>query len=549
MYDLSVLIPSRNEMFLSKTVECLLKNIRGNTEVIVVLDGEWADPAIPDDKRVTLIYNSESIGQRAATNQAARLSSAKYVMKVDAHCDFDEGFDVKLMADMQEDWTVVPVMFNHHAFDWLCTSCKNRLYQGPTPLKCAKCGGKMVKDMIWQRRPSRRNEFYRFDTTLHFQYWSDRKRDPKAQTPIAENLSLQGSCFMVTRKKYWELNLNDEAFGSWGQQGSEVALKTWLSGGKVMLNKKTWYSHLFRTQGGDFGFPYPQSGSKQEYARKYCRELFFNNRYKNQIYPLSWLIEKFKPIPEWHDPKNKVVLDMVNKKGEEFYHSRKTVKKGILFFTDNRLRLDIAHAVQQKIRNIGIPIVSVSLRPMANMGKNIYLPLRRGYLTYFTQILAGLEASDADIIYMCEHDVLYHPSNFEFIPPEKTKFYYNQNWWKVRIEDGHTLHFDANQVSGCVAYREALIEEYKKKVRETKVGGYTLHIAFEPGGHIEGAMIPYKSKYPYIDIRHGGNLTWSRWSLNKYRDQSIAKSWIEGTIKDIPGWDLSKGLLKGVALK
>ncbi len=52
---------------------------------------------------------------------------------------------------------------------------------------------------------------------------------------LVETMSLQGSCFMMTRKKYWELDICSEDFNSWGQQGVEVACKTWLSGGKVYL--------------------------------------------------------------------------------------------------------------------------------------------------------------------------------------------------------------------------------------------------------------------------------------------------------------------------
>ena len=97
MTDLSVLIPARNEMWLRRTVEDVLSNIRGNTEVIVVLDGAWAEPQLVPHERVTVIHRPESIGQRAATNEAARVSTAKYVMKLDAHCMVGEGFDVKLL--------------------------------------------------------------------------------------------------------------------------------------------------------------------------------------------------------------------------------------------------------------------------------------------------------------------------------------------------------------------------------------------------------------------------------------------------------------------
>src|SRR4051812_609505 len=102
-FDLSILIPARNEMFLSKTVESILANIRGKTEIIIVLDGSWADPGLPKDDRITVVYRNRSIGQRAATNEACRLSKAKYVMKIDGHCAVDEGFDVKMISEMHDD--------------------------------------------------------------------------------------------------------------------------------------------------------------------------------------------------------------------------------------------------------------------------------------------------------------------------------------------------------------------------------------------------------------------------------------------------------------
>ena len=110
-------------------------------------------------------------------------------------------------------------------------------------------------------------------------------------------MSLQGSCFMMTREKYWELNICDEAFGSWGSQGIEVAVKTWLSGGKVMCNHKTWYAHMFRTKAQNgFGFPYPQSGKQIQSAKSKARDIFFNNKWDKAIHPLSWLIERFMPV-------------------------------------------------------------------------------------------------------------------------------------------------------------------------------------------------------------------------------------------------------------
>ena len=293
MYDLSILIPARNEMFLARTVSDILTHLEGDTEIIAVLDGGWADPPIPDHPLLTLVHHSQSIGQRAATNEAAKLSTAKYLMKVDAHCAFDQGFDVKLMADMHDDWTMVPIMRNLHAFDWVCEN-GHRRYQSPSG-PCNECGQPTKMDVVWIPKENPQSTAYRFDRDLHFQYWQEYKKQQRGD--LVETMSIQGSCFMVTREKYFELDLCDEGHGSWGQQGTEVACKTWLSGGRVIVSKKTWYAHLFRTQGGDFGFPYPNPGIEK--AREYSRDLWLNNKWDGAIHPLSWLIEKFAPIPEW----------------------------------------------------------------------------------------------------------------------------------------------------------------------------------------------------------------------------------------------------------
>lgn len=583
MYDLSVVIPARSEQFLSLTVEDILKQKRGKTEVIVGLDGEWADPPLNDHPDLTILYYGKSIGQRAITNQCVKLSHAKYIMKIDAHCRVDEGFDVKMMSEMKDNYTMIPVMYNLHAFDWVCDTCGNRTYQSPTPEKCFKpeCSGKPKREMIWKPRLSRKSEFYRFDTTLHFQYHSARKKQVDPNETLVETFSAQGSCFMLTRKKYWELNICDETHGSWGQQGTEIACKTWLSGGRLVTNRKTWYSHMFRTQGGDFGFPYPQSGRQVENARRYSRKLFIDNTWDKQIYPLSWLIEKFKPLPEWHEEAGKAVLDEVNRKGEEFYKRMESkhpdmvyvtpytlvydeiiegtpkidkkyleLTKGIVYYTDSRLNPVIQDAcLKQLKKGFSGRIVSVSLKPL-DFGDNIVLPYERGYYTMFRQILAGLEKIGTDITFLIDHDVLYHPTHFAFTPERKDVYYYNQNVWRVRVDDGHALHY--HFYSGCCAYTETLIKHYRERIRRieeliSKNGECTtkdfLRMGFEAGTHTRKERIDdlkaevWESKYPNIDIRHKGNLTSSRWSKDKFRSQRNCEGWEESRVENIQGWD------------
>jgi hypothetical protein len=321
--DLSILIPSRNEMFLARTIQDILEHIEADTEVIALLDGQWAKPPIPQNERVNVIYVADPVGQRAATNLACKISKAKYVMKVDAHCAFDQGFDRKMIeafGQTGEDVTMVPTMRNLWAFDWKCYKCGWTKYQGPTPTECPNCKdrSKVRHKMMWIGKERPQSNSYSFDAEPHFQYFNDYCRRPEykkdlEKNGITETMSLQGSCFMCTREKYWDWELSDEKLGNWGNQGIELACKTWLSGGRLLVNHNTWYAHMFRTQGGDFGFPYPQSGHDVAKTKQKVKDLFWLNQWPKQKLSLSWLVEKFWPVPGWTqeqlDNLKKVALD------------------------------------------------------------------------------------------------------------------------------------------------------------------------------------------------------------------------------------------------
>jgi glycosyltransferase involved in cell wall biosynthesis len=301
MKELSILIPSRNEIFLKNTIEDIVKNREADTEVIVVLDGQWAEPAIPQYPDVNIIYIPEAIGQRAATNLACKLSKAKYVMKADAHCSFDKGFDRKMIEGFKktgDNVTMVPIMRNLWAYDWKCFKCGWKTYQGKKPEKCGQCGrtDRLKMKMVWVGKNRPQSVSYCFDAEPHFQYFTEYTKRPEYQkaikTGLTESMSIQGSCFLLTREKYNELNICDESFGSWGNQGIEVACKTWLSGGRVLINHNTWYAHLFRKE-----FPYLLKGVQD--AKGKVKDMFWQNKYIQQKKPLRWLVEKFWPVPGW----------------------------------------------------------------------------------------------------------------------------------------------------------------------------------------------------------------------------------------------------------
>ncbi|OEU68443.1 MAG: hypothetical protein BBJ57_02440 [Desulfobacterales bacterium PC51MH44] len=301
--ELSVIIAARNEEFLSQTVKNVIENSGDKTEVIAVCDGYRPYPAISEHARVKVIYLYKAIGQRAAVNLGVKESNSLYMMKLDAHCAVDKDFDVKLMADYEQGWTVVPRMYNLYAYDWVCKKCGKRKYQG----RKFECCGDVQKQIKWEPKRRAVSDFMRFDTDMQFGYWSHYRNRPEAKQDICDQLCAIGACWFMERERYWQLGGLDEAHGGWGQVGVEVACKAWLSGGKQVVNKKTWFAHLFRT--GNFKgtghnggtFPYPLDGSDVQIARKRSKELWLNNKWPKAIHPLSWLVDRFAPVPGWHE--------------------------------------------------------------------------------------------------------------------------------------------------------------------------------------------------------------------------------------------------------
>jgi len=176
MRDLSVIIPARQEIFLTQTVKNVLENIEADTEIIVILDGYWPDPPLYDHPRVTVVHHTDPIGQRGATNEGARLSLAKYIMKLDAHCAVGKGFDRIMIDDCQDDWTMIPAMWALNAFEWECKRCRHREGQGTQPTKCKGCGCEppdttFIMRIVWEPRGNKISYSWRFDDDMRFQYW------------------------------------------------------------------------------------------------------------------------------------------------------------------------------------------------------------------------------------------------------------------------------------------------------------------------------------------------------------------------------------------
>ena len=154
------------------------------------------------------------------------------------------------------------------------------------------------------------------------------------------------------------------------------------------------------------------------------------------------------------------------------------------------------------------------------------------------QIVAGLDALDCDIVFFAEHDVVYSSSHFIFEPPRLDRFYYNGNVWRVDMETGRAVTYDMHSLSGMCASRMLLLDHYRQFLSHVEVNGLPMRHRYEPGIR-EGLFEVWQSEYPNVDIRHGMNLTASRWSPDEFRDKSTCQNWVEAD--EIPGWGRTKG--------
>ena len=279
----SIVIPSRNEIYLTRTIQELLEKARGDIEIIAVLDGYWVEPV--NDPRVIYIHKGIAQGMRAGINSAVAIAKGKFIMKIDGHCMVDEGFDLKLQETIEPDWIVIPRRKRLDAVNW-----------------CIKDVGKPDVDYEYLSFPDNPNDFG--GTGLNGRIWTQKALDKK-DIMIDEAPASQGSCWFMHRDYFYKLGLMDEEnWGTFWCESQELAFKCILSGGKYITNKNTWYAHLHK--GKEIGRGYSLDHSLLIQGRNRAMRYFEGEKVeKNQLYPLSYLIEKFMPMPGWDEQKIK----------------------------------------------------------------------------------------------------------------------------------------------------------------------------------------------------------------------------------------------------
>ena len=277
-----MIIPSRNEKYLAKTVDDIFAKTRGKIEVIVILDEQ--DQKLTSRPNLIIQKKIGPPGMKSAINQGVKVASGEYIMKTDAHCMFGEGFDKILIENHQDNWIQIPRRYSLQVETW----------------------------SIKPNRPSVDYEYflYPFAEVTSVRTggkWHQRAQDRK-ELLIDETMVFQGSCWLMKKDYYnnvCRLEINPETKDEFVLEPEELAFKSWLSGGKVMVNKKTWYAHYYKDQGFRGYFLDKRSMRKQ---RIFHIDYWMHDKWPKATKKMEWFVNQFMPIPgwplDWQDPKH-----------------------------------------------------------------------------------------------------------------------------------------------------------------------------------------------------------------------------------------------------
>jgi len=269
----SVIIPAREEPFLMLTIRDVLAKALGDVEVLVGLNGWEPDSRIADERvRYFQVPATETSQMRHIINQGADMARGDYLMKLDAHCMVGDGFDEVLTRDHEPDWVQVPRRHRLAPETW---------------------------SLQWERCPID-YEYLRWEPLSQRYYFTGEKWDALTQArleiPSDDILVMQASCWFMAREWFRTRGfMQTEGYGGWAQEGPEVAWETLQAGGKVKVNKNTWYAHFHKR--GPYSKLYWVDTQEiyAGYAYSYRHWIHDNKDF------FIDLIERFAPLPGWPD--------------------------------------------------------------------------------------------------------------------------------------------------------------------------------------------------------------------------------------------------------
>ena len=280
---LSVIIPNRNSPFLTKTIEDLLAKSEGEVEIVVHVDENPPERYV-DDPRVHYAHPSAPQGLRRGINTAASLAKGEHIMKIDDHCLVGQGYDRILIENHREDnWVQIPRRYALDVENWRIEERGDDKY----PI-----------DYMYLDFPRKGKDH---DDGMHGVPWKQRRNERK-EIEVDDTPSFQGSCYFMRRDYFNDFlhGMNEEGYGQFSQEAQEIGFKTWLGGGAVKVNKKTYYAHLHK--GGRYGKMYniPNWNKYTKGASEWSADYWLNNRWPGRKHDFSWFIDEMFPgMPSW----------------------------------------------------------------------------------------------------------------------------------------------------------------------------------------------------------------------------------------------------------
>jgi hypothetical protein len=232
--------------------------------------------------------------------------------------------------------------------------------------------------------------------------------------------------------------------------------------------------------------------------------------------------------------------------------------KGIIYYSDLRPHAKILEVCKNQLikASNGLPIVSVTLKPF-ELGTNIVLEGReRSYPTMLKQIVIALEALDTDIVFFCEHDVLYNETHFHYTPLTDYIYYYNINNWRWDVKEDFAITYDGlHSLSGLCCYRLLALKHFRDRLNYVEAKGWDKQRAREPrwgrvmgyepgtkprrrGGFTDETFETWKSPICNVDIRHKNTFSAPKIKLTDFKHQP--SNWRQIPMTEIPDWDLKK---------
>lgn len=223
-------------------------------------------------------------------------------------------------------------------------------------------------------------------------------------------------------------------------------------------------------------------------------------------------------------------------------------------YTDNRADSRILKPCMEQLKKAFTgEIVSVSLKPI-DLGKNIVLEAQRSYPTMLKQIVVALETLTTDIVFFCEHDVLYSPTHFDFTPERDDIYYYNINNWRWDIREDFAITYDGlHSLSALCCNRKLALNHFTNRLNYVEAKGWDKVRSREPrwgrvmgyepgtksrrrGGFTDEEHIVWKSAVPNIDVRHKHTFSAPKIKLSDFKNPP--KNWRQEPIENIKEWNL-----------